>query len=473
LYFYFAGHGEVKGIWPYDFQDCDICYVSYEELLYSTILKSGKFKNVVLMLDADYSGVGLNYIKKAKNETQAQQDEFWKTKTNEKVLVFTTSPENALLTDKGANSLLVSMLKSGKPDRNADSIITADELGTYLRSGEQEVKPMAFFGKGGFAMSTLLRNLPVIRPAAQLPAAKEEKKVAAPPPPPPAPAPVAAAKPTEPDQPPVAPKTPLPDMDMEPVMVKVEGGLFTMGHNPGDADEKPYHNVVVKDFYIGKYEVTVAEFRKFMKASHYITTAQRNGWGFVRNGDWVKQDGVNWDFDEYGMLKKMDDEENMPVRFVSWVDATKYCEWLSKITGKSYRLPTEAEWEYAAQGGKKNDGHVNLYAGSDYLNEVGWYHENSGSQVHPKGKKKPNELGLYDMSGNVSEWCNDYYDAQYYAPLEDVETFDPKGPGYGEHRVLRGGFFVSDANSNRISSRDHNSPTICYGLYGFRVVRDK
>ena len=561
FYFYYSGQGEVKGIWPYDFQDCDICYLSYEELLTSIILKSGRFKTVVLMLDANYTGVGLNYIKKPKDETQAQQNDFWQNKTNNKVLVFATSPEYSLLKERNAYSTLLPLLKSTKADRNSDSIITADELSNYLKINEQERKPAVFFGKGGFPLSTLKRNLPIVRPV-HLPPPVEVPVIVATPPPAAAPPPTVdiavPAKPaitqtivpdsgvSRPDisqvaqQPPVAEPAPIPTPQLvasktditpvdrqppsaepapkpsavtkmvepapapipapkpviyipppaptpivkeapevntmiisnEPVMVRVEGGIFTMGHNPGDPDEKPYHNVILKDFYIDKFEVTIAEYRKFIRASHYITSAQRNGWGFVRNGDWVKQEGVNWDFDEYGLLKTTDNEDSVPVRFVSWNDANKYCEWLSKVTNKNYRLPTEAEWEYAAQGGKKNDGHVYIFSGSDNIDEVGWYHENSGSQVHKKGLKKPNELGLYDMSGNVSEWCSDYYDAQYYVPLEDLETHNPKGPATGSERVLRGGFFVSDPNSNRISSRDHNSPTICYGLYGFRVVHD-
>ncbi|MBC7555112.1 MAG: SUMF1/EgtB/PvdO family nonheme iron enzyme, partial [Taibaiella sp.] len=475
LYIYYSGQGEVKGMWPVDYQDCDICYLSYDELINGIIMRANKFKNVLLVIDANYTGVGLNAVKKTKDETRDQQAEFWKRKTGEKVMVFTTSPEYSLIKEKNAPSVLIPMLKSIKADRNNDSIITADELGNYLRSAEQEKKASVFFGTGGFPISFLKRNLPIVRPVATPRAPKEPApetagqeplKV-----PESAPAP---AKPPVTEKPQVIekPQAEMAFAAVEPVMVKVEGGLFTMGHNPGDADERPYHNVIVKDFYIGKFEVTVAEYRKFIRASHYITSAQKNGWGFVRNGDWEKKEGVNWDFDEYGVMKTTDNEDSVPVRYVSWNDANKYCEWLSKTTNQHYRLPTEAEWEYAAQGGKANNGHLNLYSGSDNLNEVGWYHENSGSVVHAKGLKKPNELGLYDMSGNVSEWCSDYYDATYYTELEDKETMDPKGPASGEQRVLRGGFFVSDSNSNRISSRDHNSPGICYGLYGFRVVRD-
>jgi formylglycine-generating enzyme required for sulfatase activity len=379
---------------------------------------------------------------------------------------------------------LLALLKNPAVDKNNDSIITADELSVYLRSSEQESRPLVFYGGGNFPLSTMKRNLPVIRPVAQAPKPKlVETAVAAVVQPKPdaqpkvevisKPLPQGAEQLPAPAKPAMKKETEGSLVGLEGILMLVEGGVFTMGHNPGEADEKPYHNVVVKDFYMSKYEVTVAQFRKFIRASRHITSAQKNGYAFVRNGDWERREGVSWDYDEYGVLRTSGNEDSLPVMYVSWVDAVKYCEWLSRETGKTYRLPTEAEWEYAAQGGKKNDGHVTMFAGSDYLDQVGWYHENSGSHIHPIGQKKPNELGLYDMSGNVSEWCSDYYDPGYYKTLEDVETLDPKGPAVGEHRVLRGGFFVSDANSNRKSSRDHNLPDISYGLYGFRVVREK
>ena len=579
LYIYFAGNGEVRGLWPFDFQDCAICYASYEDLVIDLVVKSGRFKNVVLMLDVTYTGIGLNYIKKPKDESQTDQNNYWRNKVGENFMVLTTSPVNAASREKSNTSALLTLLKNPAVDKNNDSIITADELSLYLRSSEQENRPVVFYGKGGFQLSTMKRNSTVLRPNIPIPEvpkpaetsaiAKNDQPVVAEKtiPEPPQPMPVMQAtvtpsatasvepktkskeaakvidQPTTPPpalkeepkpviveesktveeprvikqeiitptpvveppvvekntvttqseatqhkvitQPPVQPKiTASPSaqkqdgadqsfVSIEGVLIWVEGGVYTMGHNPGEPDEKPYHNVVVKDFYMSKYEVTVAQFRKFIKATRHITSAQKNGWAFVRNGSWEKREGVSWDYDEYGNIRTGVNEDSLPVMYVSWNDATKYCEWLSRETGKNYRLPTEAEWEYAAQGGKRNDGHVTMYSGSDDLDQVGWYYGNSGSHIHSIGQKKPNELGLYDMSGNVSEWCSDYYDATYYAALEDVETRDPKGPTTGTHRVLRGGFFVSDANSNRKSSRDHNMPNIAYGLYGFRVVRDK
>ncbi len=484
FYFYFAGNGEVRGLWPFDYQDCAICYASYEDLIIETVVKSGKFKNVVMVLDANYTGAGLNYIKKTKDESQAEQNGFWSKKTGANFMVLSTSPVNAMSREKTTNSDLLALLKNPAVDKNNDSIITADELNFYLRSSEQENRPVVFYGNGNFPLSTIKRNLPVIRPAAQPAKPRGEEKLAELPAitNTPIASPVQKPSPTIATQPAITQPQPAPKKTdvatgsltgIEGVLVLVEGGVFTMGHNPGEADEKPYHNVVVKDFYMSKYEVTVAQFRKFIRASRHITTAQKNGWAYVRNGDWEKKEGVSWDYDEYGNLRTTGDEDSLPVMYVSWNDAVKYCEWLTKETGKHYRLPTEAEWEFAAQGGKRNDGHVTMFAGSDTLDMVGWYHGNSGSHIHAIGKKRPNELGLYDMSGNVSEWCADYYDADYYKALEDVETTDPKGPATGEHRVLRGGFFVSDPNSNRKSSRDHNLPDVAYGLYGFRVIRDK
>ncbi len=494
FYFYFAGNGEVRGLWPFDYQDCAICYSAYEDLITEIVVKSGKFKNIIMVLDANYTGAGLNYIKKTKDESQAEQNGFWSKKTGTNFMVLTTSPVNAMSREKTSSSDLLALLKNPAVDKNNDSIITADELNFYLRSSEQEVRPVVFYGNGNFPLSTIKRNLPVIRPAAQPAKPKGEEKLAELPPitntplatPVQKPAPATAT--AIPTPTPTAPTTATAQTQPQPkkteqasgtltgiegVLVLVEGGIFTMGHNPGEPDEKPYHNVIVKDLYMSKYEVTVAQFRKFIRASRHITTSQKNGWAYVRNGDWERKEGVSWDYDEYGNLRTTGNEDSLPVMYVSWNDAVKYCEWLSKETGKHYRLPTEAEWEFAAQGGKRNDGHVTMFAGSDTLDIVGWYHGNSNSHIHAIGQKKPNELGLYDMSGNVSEWCSDYYDADYYKSLEDVETTDPKGPAAGQHRVLRGGFFVSDPNSNRKSSRDHNLPDVAYGLYGFRVVRDK
>jgi formylglycine-generating enzyme required for sulfatase activity len=208
----------------------------------------------------------------------------------------------------------------------------------------------------------------------------------------------------------------------EPEMVRVEGGTFTMGctsEQGGDCydDEKPTHQVTVSSFQIGKYEVTQAQWRAVMgnNPSHFSGC------------------------------------DNCPVENVSWNNVQDFIRKLNQQTGKRYRLPTEAEWEFAARGGNKSKGHK--YSGGNNLNSVAWYDDNSGSKTHPVGQKQANELGIYDMSGNVWEWCEDWYGDYSSSPQTN-----PKGPSYGSRRVLRGGSWYSDAKYCRVSNRVSNYP---------------
>lgn len=200
-------------------------------------------------------------------------------------------------------------------------------------------------------------------------------------------------------------------------MVYVKGGTFQMGSNDGDSDEKPKHSVTLSDFYIGKYEVTQKQWREIMG----------NNPSNFKNCD------------------------NCPVEKVSWNDVQEFIKKLNQKTGKNYRLPTEAEWEYAAKGGNQSKG--TIYSGSNNIDEVAWYRENSGSKTHPAGQKKPNELGIYDMSGNVYEWCNDWY-GNYSAGSQR----NPQGSSSGARRVLRGGSWGSIAGNCRVSNRINSAP---------------
>jgi formylglycine-generating enzyme required for sulfatase activity len=227
-----------------------------------------------------------------------------------------------------------------------------------------------------------------------------------------------------------------------PEMVLVEGGTFTMGNSAKTAEdeEKPAHKVTVKNFYISKYEVTVAQYKAFCTATKRAMPPAPN-WGW---------------------------NEKHPIVNVTWNDAVAYCEWLSKKTGKKYRLPTEAEWEFAARGGKKSK---NLkYAGSANIDEVAWYDKNSNKQTQPVGTKNPNELGLYDMTGNVWEWCSDWFLHDYYmkSPVEN-----PQGPAKGNLRVQRSGSWINYFEDNRITIRNANLPTEKDGFFGFRVAMDE
>ena len=219
-------------------------------------------------------------------------------------------------------------------------------------------------------------------------------------------------------------------------MVYVEGGTFKMGatsEQGSDAceDEEPAHNVTLNSYYIGKYEVT--------------------------QGLWFAVMGSNPS--EY---KKGD---NYPVDNVSWNDCKDFIEKLNNITGKKFRLPTEAEWEFAARGGNKSAG--NKYSGSNNFDNVSWHEGNSNKTTHPVGQKMANELGLFDMSGNVYEWCSDRY-GDYHNYLQ----INPKGVSSGLARVLRGGSSGHEKTYCRVTSRSFGNPNSSYDNSGLRLVLD-
>lgn len=228
-----------------------------------------------------------------------------------------------------------------------------------------------------------------------------------------------------------------PEVDLQ--MVTIAGGWFDMGNNEGDTDEKPVHRVRVDSFAIAKYEVTFEDYDRFCSQ----TGRQKpddNGWGRGRR----------------------------PVINVSWSDAMEYCRWLSSLTGEKFRLPTEAEWEFAAKGGIKNRGF--RFSGSDNIDEVGWHSGNSNGTTHEAGLKKPNELGLYDMNGNAWEWCFDWYNENYYASSAGK---NPRGPASGVYHPLRGGSWYSYAGRSCCSSvRVRDLSDYKDNTTGFRIVRE-
>lgn len=214
-------------------------------------------------------------------------------------------------------------------------------------------------------------------------------------------------------------------------MIAVEGGGFIMGATPeqdeyAEKDEKPTHNVILNDYYIGKFEVTKALWNAVMEKEPSI---------------------------------------NVPMDNVSWDDCQEFLNKINKITGLVFRLPTEAEWEFAARGGKKCKGYK--YSGGNSLKNVGWYVLNSSNITQTVGTKSPNELGIYDMSGNVYEWCQDYY-----GKYMDEEQTNPVGPIQGAERVRRGGSWFNEANDCRVSYRSSLAPTIRSSNSGFRLVLD-
>lgn len=208
-------------------------------------------------------------------------------------------------------------------------------------------------------------------------------------------------------------------------MIAVKGGTFTMGatsEQGSDAydDEKPTHQVTLSDYYIGETEVTQELWQAVMGSNPSYFT---------------------------GNLQR-------PVEDVSWEGCQEFIKKLNELTGKTFRLPTEAEWEYAARGGSQSRGFK--YSGSDNIDAVAWYYGNSGSTTHPVGQKQPNELGVYDMSGNVWEWCQDWYDSNYYSSSPQT---NPAGPSSGSYRVLRGGSWFNNAGHCRVSNRDDYFPS--------------
>ncbi len=269
-----------------------------------------------------------------------------------------------------------------------------------------------------------------------------------------------------------------------PEMVFVNGGAFRMGSDDGQDDEKPIHTVTVSDFWMGKYEVTIAEFEQFVLETGYQTDADKGGGSYLWTGNkWKLTAEINWRCDTQGNPRKVS-ELNQPVIHVSWNDAVAYCGWLSRETGQTYRLPTEAEWEYAARSGGKNytyswgnfrpegkrGGNI---ADESVKKALGWSgtwkgYDDGFAYIAPVGSYEPNDLGLYDMIGNVWEWCEDWYDAKYY---KKSPQSDPHGPLSGSSRVLRGGSWGNLPVVVRCADRYNDEPGSRYDDSGFRFVR--
>ncbi len=251
-----------------------------------------------------------------------------------------------------------------------------------------------------------------------------------------------------------------------PGMVLVEKGVFSMGDSreEGNINELPVHEVsITYDFLIGKYEVTFDEYDEFCESTG--RKKPRDIWEWGRG--------------------------SRPVIDVSWWDAVAYCNWLSDMEGlphaydsdgnlvdkegiptsdpsqvKGYRLPTEAEWEYAARGGTKSKDY--RYAGSNILGLVAWYNNNSGGKTREVGRRSSNELGINDMSGNVWEWCSDWYDSMYYSRSSSINPYNSDSAVY---KVARGGCWSSSELTCRISARYPFRPDDSLSRVGFRICR--
>ena len=213
-------------------------------------------------------------------------------------------------------------------------------------------------------------------------------------------------------------------------MIAVKGGTFQMGSNDGYDREKPIHQVTLtKDYYIGETEVTQELWTAVMGSNPSYFTGNTQ----------------------------------FPVEYVSWNDCQTFISKLNALTGETFRLPTEAQWEYAARGSNKSKGYI--YSGSNTIDDVAWYYSNS-SFTNPVKTKAPNELGIYDMSGNVWEWCSDWYGS-----YSSAAQTDPTGPSTGSYRVFRGGSWGNSASDCRVAYRCGSTPTITHYNLGLRLAK--
>ena len=273
-------------------------------------------------------------------------------------------------------------------------------------------------------------------------------------------------------------------------LAAIPAGEFLMGSpetEPGRGQDEQQHRVrITKPFLLGVYEVTFKQYREFVKASGYKTDAERDGtggWGFdAKSPDspYRRKPEFNWSNNGFA------DIDDHPVFNVSWNDAVAFCAWLSKQEGKTYRLPTEAEWEYACRAGTNTrywhgddpEGLVKvgnvLDASAVKLFDTLKKHavtENDGYAITaPVGKFRPNAFGLYDMHGNVAEWCGDWYGVDYYG---ESPADEPQGPATGTGRVFRGGAWRDDPVLDRSAARDLSEPTYRGGRVGFRALCEK
>jgi formylglycine-generating enzyme required for sulfatase activity len=280
-----------------------------------------------------------------------------------------------------------------------------------------------------------------------------------------------------------------------PKMILVKGGTYQMGclnikfaneqkiKLGCEDDEKPAHQVTLPDFYLAETEITAGQFRAFIDDTCYLTDAEKIGGSYEwdeQQRKWLLRFGLNWRFGSDMQLLALENHD-LPVVHVSWNDAKAYCDWLTKKTGKSWRLPTEAEWEYAARGGGKNyvfswgngapNGNIADETAKGKFNweEIFDQYEDGYIYAAPVASFSPNELGLYDLSGNVWEWCQDWYAENYY---DQSPIVHPKGPSEGTKKVLRGGSWRYAPMLLRTGYRGSDSPDFsCYDL-GFRVVRE-
>jgi formylglycine-generating enzyme required for sulfatase activity len=270
-----------------------------------------------------------------------------------------------------------------------------------------------------------------------------------------------------------------------PEMVYLPSGIFRMGDEHGDDDEKPVHRVALDAFAISRTPVTWGEYRRFCE-----DTDKRWPEWLDLGSQYHLEKGSDDYYSKCGVAR---DAEDLPVVGVSWHDAVAYCAWLAERTDRPYRLPTEAEWEYACRAGTET--RWSFGDDEEALGDHGWYGNNADGKLHPVGEKRPNPWGLLDMHGNVWEWCADWFAADNYeqrvqaarrdasgnagsrgasrgdtGPLDAV-VVAPTGASEGSYRVIRGGAWSDDADNCRSACRYGLDPSYRFNYLGFRLSR--
>ncbi len=247
--------------------------------------------------------------------------------------------------------------------------------------------------------------------------------------------------------------------------LRVAGGTYRMGDDAGVGrpNERPAHHVSVSDFYLGVTEVTVGQFRAFADATGYRTGPERAGWVLdidASMSGWARREGISWRNPGFAQT------DDHPVVWVNWEDASAFVRWLAERGGRPYRLPTEAEWEYAARSGGRAERWAGVPPGGD-PDAHAWHAGNAGRRTHPVGTRRPNGLGLHDMSGNVWEWCLGGEEPYREAP---GPLLDPLGASTGDFRVLRGGSWRVGPDVLRTTYRSAYRTDYAHSSIGFRVA---
>jgi formylglycine-generating enzyme len=235
------------------------------------------------------------------------------------------------------------------------------------------------------------------------------------------------------------------------------GPIYLEDYAPA-IDDEPLHQVCISDFYLGKYEVTNRQYQRFV----LDTGSHRPEWEEHESNYSIYTGGSGY----YAIMGEALTADDHPVVGISWHDAVAFTDWLSRKSGRTFQLPTEAQWEFAARDGGKD----RQWAGTNDLSSLhkyAWYADNAKGTTRTGGQKLPNGLGFYDMSGNVWEWCQDWYDDHYY---RSSPRNNPQGPAVGTTRVLRGGSWISIPETVRTANRDWGYPASRASIYGFRVA---